>query len=57
MRWHFNDCDGTYSMNLGLYYKLQFIPDDAFAAADELYGYNGSLKFVGVQLDDYGCCA
>ncbi len=56
MRWHFNDCDGTYSMNLGLYYKLQHVPDDAFAAADELYGYNGSLKFVGVQADDYGCC-
>lgn len=57
IRWHFNDCDGTYSMNLGLWYKLQFIPDDAFAATDELYGYNGSVKFVGVQVDDYGCCA
>lgn len=57
MRWHFNDCDDTYSLNLGLWYKHHFIPDDSFAAADDLFGYNGSLKFVGVQMDDYGCCA
>lgn len=56
-RWHFNDCDDTFSLNLGLYYKLHTIPNDAFAAEDDLYGYNGSLKFVGVQMDDYGCCA
>lgn len=56
-RWHFNDCDDTYSFNLGLFYKLHHIPTDAFASADPLYGYNGSLKFVGVQMDDYGCCA
>lgn len=57
MRWHFNDCNDTYSMNLGLNYKHHFLPDDAFAATDDLYGYNGSVKFVGVQMDDYGCCA
>lgn len=57
MRWHFNDCDDTFSLNIGLWYKLHFIPTDSYAAADELNGYNGSLKFVGVQMDDYGCCA
>lgn len=57
MRWHFNDCDDTFSLNLGLNYKLHFIPTDAFAAEDELYGYNGSVKLVGVQMDDYGCCS
>lgn len=57
MRWHFNDCDDTYSLNLGLWYKHHLMPDDAFNASDDLYQYNGSLKFVGVQMDDYGCCA
>lgn len=56
MRWHFNDCDDTYSLNMGLWYKLHTIPTNAFAATDDLFEYNGSLKFVGVQQDDYGCC-
>lgn len=57
MRWHFNDCDDTFSVNLGLWYKLHFLPTDAFDSADDLYGYNGTLKFVGVENDSYGCCA
>lgn len=57
MRWHFNDCNDTFSMNLGLWYKHHFLPDDAFASTDDLYGYNGTVKFVGVQMDDYGCCS
>lgn len=57
MKWHYDDCADFYSLFFGVTYGLHFIPDDAFASADELYGYNGSLKFVGVQMDDYGCCA
>jgi hypothetical protein len=57
LRWHFNDCDDTFSLNLGLWYKLHFIPTDAYASTDDLNNFNGSLKFVGVKMDDYGCCA
>lgn len=56
MKWHYDDCADFYSVFFGLNYDLHFVPDNAFASADELYGYNGSLKFVGVQMDDYGCC-
>lgn len=52
-KWKFNDCDDTWSLHFGLNYGLHFIPDNAFDSADELYGYNGSLKFVGVHMEDY----
>lgn len=57
MKWHYDDCADFYSLFFGVTYGLHFIPDDSFKAADELFGYNGSLKFVGVQMDDYGCCS
>lgn len=57
MKWHYDDCADKYSLFFGVTYGLHHIPDDSFKAADELYGYNGSLKFVGVHGEDYGCCA
>lgn len=56
MKVHYDDCADLWSVFFGINYKLHFLPDDAFVSADELYGYNGSLKFVGMQMDDYGCC-
>jgi hypothetical protein len=56
-KWHYNDCNDTWALHFGLNYDLHFLPDNAFTAADELFGYNGTLKFVGVGMDEYGCCA
>lgn len=57
MKWHYDDCADFYSLFFGITYDLFTIPDDAFVAADELFGYNGTLKFVGVANEEYGCCA
>ncbi len=45
MRWHYNDCDDTYSLNIGLYWDIEFIPANAFSAYDELNGFNGTLHY------------
>jgi hypothetical protein len=55
MKWHYNDCDDTYSLHFGVWYELFFIPDDAWNSSDELFGTNGSMNFVGTLETDY-CC-
>lgn len=49
MKWHYNDCDDTYSMFLGLNYDLHYLPSDAFAYGDELNGVNFSLKYIATN--------
>lgn len=40
MKWHYNDCDDTYSVHFFLNYDIYFIPATAFATGDELEGVN-----------------
>lgn len=55
MKWHYNDCDDTYSVFFGLNYDMFFLPANAFKVGDELAGVNGSLKFQALAEEDY-CC-
>lgn len=45
MRWKYDDCNEVYTLTFGLWYELFFLPDDAFAAGDELNGVNYSLHY------------
>ena len=45
MKWKYDDCAEKWVMRLTLNYELFFIPSNAFAASDELFGMNGSLHF------------
>lgn len=45
MKWKYDDCEEKYVVRLGIFYELFFIPSASFDAADELFGFNGSLKF------------
>lgn len=45
MKWHFNDCNDTWSLFFGLWYDLYFLPSDAYAAGDELRGVNYTLHY------------
>lgn len=49
MKWHYNDCDDTYFLQIGLNYDLFFLPADAFAYGDELNGVNFSLKYIATN--------
>lgn len=52
MKWKFNDCDGTFFLKIGVHYELFFLPSNAYAATDELYGVNGTLHYKGLDSDD-----
>jgi len=49
MKWHYNDCNDTYFLQLGLNYDLHFLPSDAFAYGDELNGVNFALKYLATN--------
>ncbi len=49
MKWHYNDCNDTYFLQIGLNYDLHFLPNDAFAYGDELNGVNFSLKYIATN--------
>lgn len=46
MKWHYNDCDDTYSLQIELNYDLFFLPSDAFAYGDELNNVNFTLPYL-----------
>lgn len=45
MKWHFNDCNDTWSLFFGLWYDLYFLPANAYAAGDELEDVNYTLHY------------
>lgn len=45
IKWHYNDCDDTYSLIIGVWYKQYFLPSNIFASDDDLYGVNGVLHY------------
>lgn len=45
MKWHYNDCDDYYFVQLGLWYDMYFLPANAFASGDDLEGVNFSLHY------------
>lgn len=45
IKWHYNDCDDTYSMQIGVWYKQFFMPSDIYQADDDFYGVNGVLHY------------
>jgi hypothetical protein len=45
IKWHYNDCDDTYSMIIGVWYKQYFLPSDIFESGDDLFGVNGILHY------------
>lgn len=49
LRWdtkfHYDDCADVWTMKLQLYWELFFIPNDAFAAGDDLNGVNYTFNF------------
>lgn len=45
MKWHYNDCDDYYFVQLGVNWDQYFMPSNAFSAYDELVGMNGSLHY------------
>lgn len=53
MKWKYDDCEEKYVMRLGIFYELFFIPSNSFESTDDLYQFNGSLKF---RLDSDESC-
>ena len=46
IRWIYTYCNGEfYTMQMGLWYDMYFMPGNAFGYSDELFGYNGSLHY------------
>lgn len=45
MKWHYNDCDDTYSVRFGVAWDMYFLPANAFATGDELEGVNFTLHY------------
>lgn len=45
MKWHYNDCDDFYFVQLGINYDLFVMPANVFAYGDELENVNFSLHF------------
>lgn len=45
MKWHYNDCDDFYFVQIGLHYDLFVMPSNVFAYGDELNGVNFSLHY------------
>lgn len=45
MKWHYNDCDDFFFVQIGLHYDLFVMPSNVFAYTDELNGVNFSLHY------------
>lgn len=50
MRWKYNDCTEEYILTFGLWYRMYFLPANAFASGDELEGVNYSLHYRATTL-------
>ncbi len=53
MKWHYNDCNDTWSLFFGLWYDMFFLPSDAFAEGDELEDVNFTLHYEATDEDPY----
>ncbi len=49
IKWHYDDCADNWSLIIGVWYKQFFLPDNIFAAADDLFGVNGVLHYRAVN--------